>query len=803
MESDFGWFSKLGFPDVATCPYVKIADGNWTQVGEEAPPRADYSYGFLLGTNGPVFRALTVDLREETLTNRDDKTNEYKSIGFKGWDLKAEADAAIQSGMTPSERDEWSVFPFRPTLSKRAQLFVLGWACWRQELTNEAEGLYEQSRQSRTWDRRYEGTNTFRELVERDIAYTEIWRATLCFGDLAFSRPQLLAMFDAIATNYPDSEYHKQAAQTTEMLRRMIAEDKSHAKIATIPLAQLPVEAQVRELIFELRDQNGHQYSQPGWCDIFDEAFVRGNTNTPAHRLVRLGYAAVPQLIAALDDPTLTRSVGYWRNFRFSHTVLTVGDCSEAILDRISGRSFFVPGYTSSYMSKDQMSGATKKSAEAWWAEFQRKGEEQMLIDEVSSPGNDAPGEAEILCRKYPDAAAPALISGIKGATNDWIRAELIRRAGTIRSPEVTDFLTMEMTNSPDMDARIAAADVIIRTDKKAAVTVMINEWEEVVPQPPGDDDGPSVAGFLASSDSPEAIAALARGMQRQTAGTRIAIIQDFDLWSLDPWSFGRRATNSPATRAAIEALLVSELRDTEEQTGYSGSMNGKDFFNPRVCDMAGFILMELFTNRYAFNLSATRKVRDRQRIECINTWRKAHHLPSLPLPAPSTTHVKPEQAAWVMKIEWANDSVRPSHEFAEKIAAFEGQRLEATNLVELLRHYVIAPESNAAGLEFEASRDEDLTGVKLVVRLIPGRQLTSSQMYQINEGVTLGRDGLVGISEIAKGQLFTGIRQWTYFSDAVTRIVDSDPETPFQISVGISAGVAENDVPTAVPRPL
>ena len=127
--------------------------------------------------------------------------------------------------------------------------------------------------------------------------------------------------------------------------------------------------------------------------------------------------------------------------------------------------------------------------------------------------------------------------------------------------------------------------------------------------------------------------------------------------------------------------------------------------------------------------------MRDRQRVECINIWRKAHHLQHLPLPAQSSTHVKPEQAAWVTTIEWADDSATPSHEFAEKIAAFKGRRLEATNVVELLRRYVIAPEPNTAGLEFQAFKDEDLTGVKLAVRLIPGDQLTPSQVYHIDEG--------------------------------------------------------------------
>jgi hypothetical protein len=153
-----------------------------------------------------------------------------------------------------------------------------------------------------------------------------------------------------IPANYPHSEYCERARQTAAVLKRMIAEDEAHAKAGTIEFDTLSND-QVRELIFRLRDQNGHQFSQPGSCDIFED--WHGNTNTPAHQLVRLSYAAVPQLIAALNSDTLTRSVGYWRDFTFSHNVLTVGDCCEAILQRITGKSFFVATTTSSYMTKD------------------------------------------------------------------------------------------------------------------------------------------------------------------------------------------------------------------------------------------------------------------------------------------------------------------------------------------------------------------------------------------------------------------------------------------------------------------
>ena len=126
-------------------------------------------------------------------------------------------------------------------------------------------------------------------------------------------------------------------------------------------------------------------------------------TNTPAHQLVNIGYPAVPQLIAALDNPAFTRSVGYHRNFYFSHTVLTVGDCAAFILNRIAGKAFYTPQSTSSYLSKDGNVAQVRKDAQAWWAEFQQKGEKQTLVD-ATAAGD--PAQAQLLCQRYPEAAA-------------------------------------------------------------------------------------------------------------------------------------------------------------------------------------------------------------------------------------------------------------------------------------------------------------------------------------------------------------------------------------------------------------
>lgn len=149
------------------------------------------------------------------------------------------------------------------------------------------------------------------------------------------------------------------------MLRQMIVEDNTHTKQAQ-SFAEMTQEEQIAELIFQLRDQNGRQWGQPGTCDIFSDP--RGE-NSPAEQLVQIGYPAVPQLIEALEDPRFTRSVGFWRDFVFSHHVLRVGDAALAILERIADRSFYQHTYTNAQMTKDEETAAVKAAVEAWWQE--------------------------------------------------------------------------------------------------------------------------------------------------------------------------------------------------------------------------------------------------------------------------------------------------------------------------------------------------------------------------------------------------------------------------------------------------
>ena len=775
-RADFEWFSSLGFPDPKGCPCVRVATGQWYQSGDE-PPKNRFLTAFLLATNGPRFQVFSMDLRKQTLVETNVEGKSYAKVGFDILTVTNEVAEQLRAWReATNSRPAWPLY-LDPSWG-RIGVFALGWACWRNGLETEAGQLYEQALKMPSQFNRNQTAPNFRQGLELDLGYLMMWRAILDFGDPAISRPQLLTQFEAIVTNYPHSEYRERARQTAEVLRRMIAEDEAHANVAPANLDQLPVEQQVRELIFRLRDQNGQQSSQPGDCDIFEN--MQGSTNTPAHQLVRLGYAAVPQLIVALDDPTFSRSVGYWRDFTFSHTVLTVGDCAQAILQRISGKSFFEPRSTFSYMSMDGQASAARKAAETWWAEFQRKGEQEMLIEALASPGDDAPAQAKILRQRYPQVAAAAIIRGAQAATNAWIRVPLVEETATLDEPQVTAFLRGELTNGPFLEARVAAAHSLLGRAKDEAVQAMIHEWEINRSQKPGDpDDLGEVAGFLAGADSVPAIQALGKDLRQRPVDIRMQVMESIG----DGYDYYHETVKpSPAALNAIEDFLITELEDQEERMGASGTRNGKSYSDPRMCDMAGLFLNDRWPERYNFDLSASRLTRDRQRVECQNVWRRAHDLPALPLPV-RPAQVRPEQATQVTAIQWVEGSAKPSVRFAAKMEAFKNRSPDAKQLAALLASFVAAPESGTAGIEILARKDEDLVGVVLAVRLLPVMTASSNQTWNVNEAVILGRKSLLGEYGSGIPDAYSSAERWDDFVKAAAQALAADPTTPFEIS--------------------
>jgi hypothetical protein len=631
-------------------------------------------------------------------------------------------------------------------------------------------------------------TRPLRQLVAEDLAHTEMWRAVLAFGDPTVPRTELLNRFERIVKNYPESEHHKRAGETAALLRRMLKEDAEHAaRQPAGPFEQLATQEQVAELIFQLRDQNGHQYFQPGDCDIFDT--FSGKEDTPAHRLVAMAYEAVPQLIDALADQRFTRSVGFHRNFYFSHHVLRVGDCALAILERIAGRSFWQATSTFSYMSLDNKAAETKKTVRAWYAELQKKGEKRLLIEATERGDQASYGQAERLVERYPDAALPAILAGIKAAKTSRTRDLLVAVAAGIKDDSPLPFLLREVTEGPFAYGRLLAARSLHERGRPEGVTAMIAEWQGQRPsrrRPPGEEpqevEGPetglsSVAEFLAACGEVDAIKALAKDLRKRPVNLRLAVISSFGTSSsLSVFSTGgprslnpgkKQAHGTPALRAATTDLLIAALDDADEVVGISGTWDGKTFADPRICDVAGHVLNQSDPDAYPFDLSAPLVARNRSIVELKNVWRNAHGLALLPLPAPQVIAPVPDEKLRPLMEELL---ATPSGRQSDIEARIEGLGLGALPaLLERLRK-TAKDDAARAVLERLARRVACIVGAVEVadVSIKPDAALTAK--LEAMKGKPFTSDSFLGLVELLVKKLPPGVHALRF---SVTRSGD------------------------------
>ena len=489
----------------------------------------------------------------------------------------------------------------------------------------------------------------FRDALERDIGHAKMWQAVVAFGDPKVSRSELRERFQQIAKSFPKSRYAKRAQATSKLLAKMIEEDKAHAvRRKARKGRKLSKREQNADWIHQLRDQNGHQWSQPGACDIFQDP--RGD-KSPASRLVRIGFDAVPQLIAIVDDKRFTRSVGYHRDFYFSHHVLRVGDCAVAILQDIAARSFYTRTYTNAAMIKDGQESKTKRAIKAWWVEVQRKGIKQVLIEGTEAGNDNSPAQAQRLLKKYPNAALPAIVKGARRTQDRWTRTSFVQIAAELKGKRVVAFLKSEMAKAPARETRVVAAYALHKRKQTGPIPAMIQEWRAVLAESakpkPGDpfetDSGVSeLIEFLATCGSPKAIQALEKDIHRHKADRRLDIIaafgpdDGFSALSIGPGGpspGGSPKTVSKPVRDAIESLLIGALSDTDVREGLSAEWGNVSFAEPRICDVAGLVLNQRDAKKYPFDIEASQFKRDQQRVRLINAWRKARKLKPLPLP--------------------------------------------------------------------------------------------------------------------------------------------------------------------------
>jgi hypothetical protein len=345
---------------------------------------------------------------------------------------------------------------------------------------------------------------------------------------------------------------------------------------------------------------------------------------TPVHRLVDLGYEAVPQLIEALDDHGFTRSMEPRFNGYALPRALRVSDFAQRILQHISGRYFFAERTPDGTLTK----GTVRQQAEAWWAEVQSKGEKQVLLEQAAAGGQSATEAVRKLVEKYPEAATGAIRAALPVASNSLVRGELVSLAAGLEGDEALEFLRSMLAAGVEVPSQVAAAEILFERGHPEAVPAMISVWRNIQPRLPNNendawDEVGGVIEFLAKSEDPAAIDALAADLRRTPVDVRLAAVMVYLPW---PRAAGQSSEGKGVSArgdikdlpggsagSAIERLLIAALDDKDQRLNLRGDYDEVSYKDPRICDMAALVLAKRWPEKYPFTWSATDMERDAQ----------------------------------------------------------------------------------------------------------------------------------------------------------------------------------------------
>jgi hypothetical protein len=520
--ADFTWFSSLGFPDVQGKPFGHYQDGT-TQSSDDPTPVPRYVNGFLLSHSLANSTILTLTLDQPTFSVEDLK--ERPGMGpFQPLSLNTTALAIAQS-LPTVPRDDFSQF-----LSYRTQIFILAWACWRNHLPDLAAQLYAGAQTLPDPHSRTAPIPDFHTALQNDLGSLTFSRAleSLGYPRPGITRPAFVAQLQTILKNYPLSAEIPVFQHFLDSFQKTIAEDATYLHISDADLAQLPIEARIPELIYQLRNVTGGgeqmiSGSGPFWGNPF---LTHGENGTPfpppgfvvppgkslpassaADELLDLGTPAVPALIASLNDTTYTRNAASFGGLAGNNSLQHVNQLSLQILEAIAHKKFYEYGayqllwkHNPDKSYDESIPPESRAAVADWWSSFQSKGEKQTLIDAVSAGDLNSDAQAQILLQKYPDAAVPALIQGIANANtttlsvnspdyfqkND-IRRNLVADLGKSSDPAATAALQNILAHDPSFSARITAASALIAQGRPPAELLppVLDAWHAFLAAPP------------------------------------------------------------------------------------------------------------------------------------------------------------------------------------------------------------------------------------------------------------------------------------------------------------------------------
>jgi hypothetical protein len=734
-----------------------------------------------------------------------------------GWyDVRAVADAdfaaycreALRKRKEPRKDDDtfgayrmaWDIHDAQGEILRFARL-----ACWAREagdtdLTDELAARSMRLYQEHLKTYPYWGTQTeFHRFVAHNTYPRDKWDGTSAVKALSGAerdpreqRVEQLAYLRRLA-KIPYRPKHDDTVAAIGHYESLVAEDKVWKEPTKEEFAKFDVQQKVDYWIYHLRDLDVHQSSQPGMCHVLAEGFGFGGQHLSADKkpnaaveLKKLSYDAIPTIIAHLEDGRPTRCVGCWRDFHpESYHTLTYGDCCQQIFEAIALTSIYERSTSNGYPHRDGVAKQCKERAQAWWKDFQKKGEKQVLTEGVSLGRRNSDWQAERLIEKYPDAAFVPLAAGIRAAKEEWIRSNMLNSLRGLKDDRVVPFLKEE-AKGPFLRTRVNACVGLLERGQEEAIGLLVSEWKVAkLDDDRHDWDLSHLRAALVRCGRVHALETLFGRWKENSVDARIEVLRAMGDWTKD--YAGKPASQELAK--AIETRLAWCLDERDEDQHLS-----------RICDVAAYGLSQHWNLPKLFDAKAGPAARHRAVLQVKNVWLKKQGkeqvtvavpvkvvveakevdpllativaapssddakkaiarierlgLPSLEHLRTRIKNLKEEDparklletvgsriACAVATTQFSDDSFAKPAGMLAKAESLKGKPLSADDCVEMLLAIAKLVPSNAGGLCLAIDRDGDDTGMQLEIRLLPKNDPGPGQSLHLrrNETIRLG----------------------------------------------------------------
>jgi hypothetical protein len=256
-------------------------------------------------------------------------------------------------------------------------------------------------------------------------------------------------------------------------------------------------------------------------------------------RVERMGFDAVPALIAHLDDNRLTRGMtAGFNNFHSRHVWVgeLVGSLIEGLADEELARGDEKEDVGGGWLRAVQGYPVRKAAAEAWWAKAQKVGEEAYVlahvlpeVDKEGLQGQIKTHPFRVIVAKYPKYI-PVLYRKVLDGRTDMSTRELLDAIVTSGMPAAEKLaLVRRGCEHKDSTQRLQAFESLARLDRKDFATRLVSELDSF----PKDLDGPYnefneplFAELAFETDDPRVWATLEKVLKRSVVAFRVYLLR-------------------------------------------------------------------------------------------------------------------------------------------------------------------------------------------------------------------------------------------------------------------------------------